>query len=315
MIRPLLILAGVLAIGLCLQAEEPGDAGSAKLTYESWRIPPALVSRLDSNGNRQALPGFQWDAAAKRFDAREFIATFGISSPGESEAFLDADSPRLVVKNTPANIELLGAAFSLCGIGNPPSILAVSLAVHRCALPEPPRPDASGWPFFADLRKLPEKDFKLVSQVTGLTRSGERSFLKAVKGSREAAKDQPAQAQPADASAGFHPGESGIIASFELVASFETVFDLNLEFGWQSPASGGRGETIKFVTTFIATEDIPAIVYVAPSRDEPGLFNIVTATVRLTASGAWNSATFKAAGEEAKKLMKQRDDHSIPAGQ
>ena len=93
----------------------PQNVDTTVLVTREWKVRPGFITRVATGGGDAGAlaPAPPADATkggssiAGRLDAKEFLKSVGVSFPGEASATYIANGSRLVVRNTPENLDLV----------------------------------------------------------------------------------------------------------------------------------------------------------------------------------------------------------------
>jgi len=297
--------------GLCQEAKPPEAKDSQKLELGVWRVPPGFISSADpsdKNGNRKPLPGFRpIDGSSHvRYDASEFLKSQGVTLPPGNEAIYDLDAGCLVVLTTQDNLELLETLFEAC-VDSYPTNLAVEISTLECVIPAESKAASSSWPTYTDLKRLPDKNVKLLGRVAAVTKTGQRVSIQHVT---NPAAVKPSGGEQAKSSAQscansliFQTGESGAKVEVEPVVGADGVtIDVNISYRFRSQRVGNAISEMSSSTSFTTWDDYPIVLQVSPVPNQDGKFLVVVGTVRLVNPGGWNFKELRDASKTTKAV-------------
>ncbi|HWB58552.1 MAG TPA: hypothetical protein VG733_03630 [Chthoniobacteraceae bacterium] len=284
-----LFMAAVLLFPSAAVPKQNDTSGNPRLEYHIVGVSLSTFASFDPynpSAERKLKPGVVPIGKSGQYDVSAFLGQYGITFPRGSAAVYDP-SGAIVLRNTPANNNAVGALFAG---GEPEHMsegLSVEISAYECTLA--PGKDLLPWnePALSTLQKLPANSLRLLERSSVVTKSGRRAVNIRV--------GNPAPEEPAKEDAShdqmheFKPGETGCQLEVEPTAGPAEFIDVNIAYtllvaidGAVSPVS-----RVNFVTSFTAVDGCPLVVHAVAVPNQPGKFIVVVANVSRADSTNW----------------------------
>ena len=298
---------------LIVQAASAGDqpgkysVTAARITasyLKPWKFPPAKfpLSAVGETAQASAKPipdgmdmavfwasNLSGSIVEKPLDT---LKSVGVSFPEGSLAVFDQPSKRLIVINTPQNLELINLVISSGLMGD--RFVAVELSAYEFSPPEAIRAQGLDQFTFQNLQDLPRDQVKSLGYVLLFTKNGMPS--KSARITSPVAPDRPKSMTPQEAWK-FQPGETGMIleatpslsvppvpaAGNVVKISLDVVYTLRLP----GKKAGDETEQVKLDTAADLLNDEPAILRIVPSENEEDRYIAIVARAKWVNEGGW----------------------------
>jgi len=291
------VAVAILMLGGITQSICAEKADAQKFKTAIWRVPFGTFSNADfSNptGERKYADGFSLKQEPFNgtyvYDASGYLQSMGAEFPPGSEAFYDQNSGALVVRNTKKNLELIEAVFAPCNIGGCARNLALGLSFYEWSPPAPAPLSSEPWPAYAELQKLPPSEFKLLDEVSVVTKSGVRAVLNHVVNPAPPGTDEPDEEI-------FRKGESGIRALMEpTLGPDDVTLDTTVTCRFRRPDN--PTSEISFTSNFTSWESYPVVIHISPLPGQQGKFLVAVANIQVVNAGGWTLKNAKAAAKK-----------------